>query len=666
MNAQKKIIFQPKKQNITYGYNKPDIYLRVEKERERQKKIKKFTRKNELKIIYKYWILLKRHYLFKQMVKRQKLNLVSIAFGLLKYYYLTNYQKYGNIIEHFDLRKKGMIFYMLYNEHIIKSKKRFLISQKIITTIDTFLNTTRNQIQKKYNNYGLNQKFYFNIFINQIFSLIRENGRINQSTALITNFQMNNAYFSIIKFLRRKNYIEKKLDIMPRMQSYSYFFRIIKEKISKKFEKSKKIFDFRLKFAYRSFNKQMKKSFKERNKNIFVQQFYEEKLQRKVFTKIKAHLIIVNNFRRMVVNKYFMEKERIKEKTEPEYHKKYSLIQKYREYKQKKLIPIKKIFFSNTKKIIERKKMNVFARKSAIKSLKKKIFIGFGKYTVKNKLFKIFLIKFQKIYRYNIKKEYIHLMQYKVHKFLGPWEEYDNYLPHLVGYYITQKFNEQLISLKIYEMKSFIKKCRKIIINKKKEKNKSLAADIFYSKLLKIKVFEKFNSYSKYIKIKKMYKKDIQIKYLSALKLSMDLSKKENILKNKKKVTGKKSLYQKFFIGLMIWGGKNVYNHRKASMRNIIINQILKNEELNNTMNNFKENKDSINDKLATLILFKLIIFIIYRKLFNNLKVILLNNRFKNSIIKKYLKGLYQAKINNNQIKTKMNIIKDDVLNINK
>ena len=114
MNAQKKIIFQPKKQNIIYGYNKPDIYLRVEKERERQKKIKKFTRKNELKIIYKYWILLKRHYLFKkrhylfkQMVKRQKLNLVSIAFGLLKYYYLTNYQNYGNIIEHFDLRKKG-------------------------------------------------------------------------------------------------------------------------------------------------------------------------------------------------------------------------------------------------------------------------------------------------------------------------------------------------------------------------------------------------------------------------------------------------------------------------------------------------------------------------------------------------------------------------------
>ena len=50
MNVQRKII-QPIKQTIPYGYNKPDIYVRIEKEREKQKKIKKLTRSSELKII---------------------------------------------------------------------------------------------------------------------------------------------------------------------------------------------------------------------------------------------------------------------------------------------------------------------------------------------------------------------------------------------------------------------------------------------------------------------------------------------------------------------------------------------------------------------------------------------------------------------------------------
>ena len=663
MNVQRKII-QPIKQTIPYGYNKPDIYVRIEKEREKQKKIKKLTRSSELKIIYKYWILLKRHYLFKKMIKRQQLNLVSIAFGLLKYNYLANYQKYGNIIEHFDLRKKGMIFYMLYDEHIIKSKKRYLIKQKIISTLDTFLNIVRNQIQNKYNNYAINQRFYFNLFINKVFYLSRENDRINENTALITNFQMNNAYYAILKFLRRKNYIQNKLNIVPKEQSYIYFFNLVRKQINQKYEKIKKIFDFRLKYAYINFSRQIKINFKERNKISFIEQFYEEKLQRKAFTKIKAHLIIVNNFRKIVINKYILEKVKIKEKTELEFNKKYSLIQKYREYKQTKLIPIKRLFFKKAKTIIELKKMNAFARNHAIKSLKKKIFIEFGKYTVKSKLFKIFVLKFQKIYRYNIKRDYIHLMQYKVHKFLSPNNQYDDFLPHPVGYYITQKFNEKLINLKIYEMKSFIKNCRKIIINKKKEKNKCLAADIFYSKLLKIKVFDKLNSFSKYIKIKKIYKKDIQKKYLNSLKLSMALSGKEKIIKNK--IIKRKSVYQKFFIGLIIWEGINIYNHRKISIRNIIVNQILKNEELNNTINNNKKKINNVNDKLAALILFKLILFIIYRKLFNKLKLMLLNNRYNNIVIKKYLRALNQAKINKNEIKNKMDIIKDDVININK
>ena len=114
MNIQKRVI-QPIRQNMSYGLGKPDIYTRIDKEREKLKNIKIFTRQNELKIIYKYWVILKRNFLFKKMVKNQKMKLINIAFKLLKYNYLTNYQKYGQIIEKFDLRKKSMIFYMLYD-----------------------------------------------------------------------------------------------------------------------------------------------------------------------------------------------------------------------------------------------------------------------------------------------------------------------------------------------------------------------------------------------------------------------------------------------------------------------------------------------------------------------------------------------------------------------
>ena len=673
MNVQRKKV-QQIRQNVSYGPGRPDMYARVEKERERLKNIESVTRRNELKIMYKYWTFLKRYYLFKKMIKNQKMKLKSIGFELLKYNYLTNYQKYGDIVEQFDLRKKAMIFYMLYDEHIVQSKKRYIIKQKIISSFNLFLGQVRNQIEQKYNNYSITQRFYFNIFINKALYLSRENNRINQNITIITNYRMKNAYYSVLKYMQQNNYIKKNLYIIPRKKCYISFFEEIRKMINQKYINIKKIFDFRLKYGYKNFSTQIKRCFKERNKAIFVKQFYEEKLQRKALSKIKGHLIIVNNFRKLMINKILYEKEKIKEKTGLEVYKKYSLIQKYREYKQKKLIPIKRLFFKKTKRIIEHNKMNIYAREYAVKNLKKKIFIEFGKYALKNKLFKIFLLKFQKIYKNNIKRDYINLMQYKVHKFLNQNDSQPDYLPHAVGFYISQKFNNQLINLKIFEMASFIKKCKKIIINKKKEKNKILAADIFYSKLLKIKVFERFNLYHKYIQIKKTYKLNIQKKYLNSLKTSLVLSKKEKQYREKIRKNKGKSYYQKFFISLIISEGVNVYNHRKTSMRNIIINQILKNTEINNSNTNLKnffdnfddnEKINNINNKLAMIILFKLIIFIVYRKLFNKLKVVFLSYKYNNVIIKKYLKCLNQAKINQNAIKTKMNKIKDDILNIN-
>ena len=672
MNVPKNYI-KPMKQTISYT-GKPDIYMRIEHEREKIKNIKKLTKKNELKLIYKYFNLLKRFFLYKKLEKRSKLKLKFIAFQILKYNYLTNYQKYGDIIEKFDMKKKSMVFYMLYDEHIIESNKRFLLKKKLVSLFHTFLEKTKNQLDNKYNTYALTQKFYFNIVIDKILFISRENAKINNSTALLTSFQMNNAYFSIINFLKIKVYIKNNLYNFPRTNSYQKFFINIRNIIQNKYNDIKNIFDFRLKFGYIFFISQIKLNIKQRNKISFVNQFYEEKLQRKAFFKIKGHFIVVENLRNLIINKYLYEKEKLKEKAGIEAYKKYSLIQKYREYKQNKLKPIKNSFFKITKKVIEYKKINSYVKEYANKSLKKKAIIAFGKNAMKQKLFKIFLLKFQKIYKNNIKRDYINLMQYKVHKFLSPNDSQD-ILPHAVGYFLIQKFNNQLINLKIFEMLSFFRKCKKIIIDKKKEKNKNLAADIFYSKLLKIKVFERFNSYMKYIQIKKINNKNIQKKYLKELNSSFILKQKEKQYKNKFMKTKGKTIYQKFFIGLIIGGGVNIYNHRKVSMRNIIINQILKNEEMNNDtkknnnlddMNQIiKKNNNDINNKLATLILFKLILFIIYRKLFNKIKVKYLSEKYNTIIIKKYLRQLNKASNNISAIKLKMDKIKNDVLNLN-
>ena len=676
MNLPKKYIRPiPVPQNVPLPYGgKQDIYMRIELERERIKKIKKLTRKNELKLIYKYWKILKRFFLYKKLHKKSKFKIKFIAFQILKYNYLTNYQKYADIIEKFDLKKKSMVFYLLYDEHIIQSNKRFLLKKKLISSFNTFLNVTRNQLDIKYNTYAITQKFYFNIFINKLAFISKENEKINQSISLLTNFQMNNSYYSILHFLKKKIYIKNNLYNFPRMNCYQNFFENIRKTIQNKYLNIKNIFDFRLKFGYKFFLSQIKLNIKQRNKISFVTQFYEEKLQRKALTKIKGHYIVLENLRNLIISKYLYEKEKLKEKAGIEAFKKYTLIQKYREYKQNKLKPIKISFFTKAKKIIEYKKINSYVKEYYNKSLKKKAVIAFGKYTMKEKLFKIFLIKFQKIYKNNLKKDYINLMQYKVHKFLSPNESQD-FLPHVVSYYLIQKFNNQLINLKIFEMLSFFKKCKKNIINKKKEKNKNLAADIFYSKLLKIKVFERFNLYMKYIKIKNINKINIKKKYLLALNSSMILSKKEKQFRENIRKAKGKNIYQNFFVGLIIGEGVNIYNHRKISMRNIIVNQMLKNEEMENDTNEVNDlddvnqgiikNKNDMNNKLATLILFKLILFIVYRKFFNKIKVIVLSGKYKIIIMKKYLNQLNRANNNINAIRLKMDQIKNDVLNLN-
>ena len=674
MNVQKTYI-KPMKQTISYYGGKQDIYIRAELEREKNKNIKKLTRKNELKLINKYWQSLKRFFWYKKLVKKSKLKLKFIAFQILKYNYLTNYQKYGDIIEKFDLKKKSMIFFMLYNEHIIQSKKRFLLKKKLVSSFNTFLDITRNQLDIKYNTYALNQKFYLNIFINKAFFISKENSKINNCISTVTNMQMNNAYFSVINFFKKKIYLKNNLYNIPRMNSYQNFFVNIRNLIQNKYDDIKNIFDFRLKFGFKSFISQIKLNIKQKNKISFVEQFYEEKLQRKAFFKLKGHCIILENFRELVINKLLYEKEKLKEKAGIEAYKKHNLVQKYREYKQNKLKPIKKSFFEKTKKLIEHKKMKIYVKEYSNKNLKKKFFIWIGKYAMKQKLFKIFLLKFQKVYKNNIKRDYINLMQYKVHKFLSPNDSQD-LLPHTVGYFLIRKFNNQLINLKIFEMSLFYKKCKKIIIDKKKEKNKNLAADIFYSKLLKIKVFERFNLYMKYLQIKKLSNKNIQKKFLNGLKASMTLYQKEKEFNNKLRKVKGKNIYQKFFISLIIIGGANIYNNRKTSMKNIIINQILKNEEMyndTNEINNIDEiddiiqekNKSDINNKLAMLILFKLIAFIIYRKLFNKLKVAFLAEKYKTHVVKKYLNQLNKANVNINAIKSKIDKIKNDVLNLN-
>ena len=100
---------------------------------------------------------------------------------------------------------------MLYDEHLIQSNKRFLLKKKLISSFNTFLDLTREKLNNKYNTYALTQKFYFNIFINQIIFISKENSKINQNIALLTNFQMNNNYYSVFNFLKKRIYLKNNL-----------------------------------------------------------------------------------------------------------------------------------------------------------------------------------------------------------------------------------------------------------------------------------------------------------------------------------------------------------------------------------------------------------------------------------------------------------------------
>ena len=119
-----------------------------------------------------------------------------------------------------------MVFYLLYDEHIIQSKKRFLLKKKLTSTFNTFLNLTRKQLDVKYNTYAITQKFYFNIFIHKLAFISKENEKINQNIALLTDFQMNNNYYSVLNFLKKKIYIKNNLYNFPRMIVIRTFLKI--------------------------------------------------------------------------------------------------------------------------------------------------------------------------------------------------------------------------------------------------------------------------------------------------------------------------------------------------------------------------------------------------------------------------------------------------------
>ena len=659
MNIQKIKSTAPLKPSKTVDtYEKPDMYFRINKEKERIKKINIFTRKTELKLIYKYFSAIKQFHNYKQYIKKKILRYKHFSFSILKYNYLKNYEKYDKIIDHFDLKRKFKVFYLIYNEYIIASKKNYLMREFFTNNFNIFINNTKNSIVTKYNTFSNTQRYFFALFISKTLLTARMNQRLMNNKAIITKHQMDNAYLDFIKYFKQKVQLKNNITIMTVHYSYNNFFSKVTTQINMKNFYIKKIFDFKLNNGYKMFMSQIKMHFKESNKIIFTNQFYFEKLQRKALTRLKSHLIINNKFRQLISNRIIAEQEMIKLKIKNEREQLDLLIQKYREYKQNKLIPIKKLFLDKVKKQISNKKINNLAREFAEKMKKRKIFIELGKHCVKSKNFKIFLMKFQRIYKINLKRNYLNLMQYKVHKFLSDGQQND--IPHIVNYYLTQKFNDGLIRIKIMEMKSFIKKCKYLVYSKKIQIKKSYATDIFYSKVLKIKTLEGFKLFHKYINIKNKFDYQIKSEYMYKLYNAILLSQKEKITAANTKRIELKRVFPKFCLG-MILNGVDIYKHKNKIMRKYIIEQAKNNLIDENDV--FCENDNK--NLLASLVLFKAIVYIIYKKIFNFLKIIILKNRYEKSLIKKYLGYLNQAQINQREINAKMNLIKDDVLNKN-
>ena len=625
--------------------SKPSLYIRVEKEKIKMKNLKKLTYQTEFSLKKKYFNKLKFYHKFIQMRKRNVLNYKYMAYSILKDFFIEKLQKYCEIIEYFDRGRKIKVFTLLFKEHILKTKKNFITRKFIINGFQRFIKNTTREICLKYMEYRNIEKLYFQIFLKQSLNESRNVLKLSINKLKYVQMNMKKEYKNFFELILNKKTLKLKEFAVNKYNIHKSFFTAIKRKINSNLDLNISIRKNQMKNGFKYFIDDCKRLIKQRKKNIIANMFYIENLKRKIYEKYKNMYIIKKNFCNIVYGVIKLYKRRIVEKIKREIQHISNLRKLYKQMKNIKKKQIYKKFFRRIKKTVKFKKIIYYARNHYYEKLIKKVFKGYENFLLKEKAFKVFLSKFKKIYILNLKKNYIDLMRYKVHKFLDSPS-----LPQIIYYYLNKDFEKKLITFKYKEIGSFFRKCKKQKLSKMILKKKMFISNAFQKKKLKLKCFLFLKDYIKFCTINKKYN---QIILNSIFKVFQKLNKdndKVNMIKSKVKSILYKDYLGKIILSYILKNNNKCLNNKNKTIEFLITQY--KDEKL----------KKKIND-IPILIITNLIIKIIKKRPFKRILIYLIKKKYILYLIKKYIYLLIEAKNEEKEVHEKYSMIKNEILN---
>ena len=626
--------------------SKPTLYIRVEKEKLKMKNIKKLTYQTEFSLKKKYFGKLKFYHTFIQMRKRNILKYKFMAFSVLRDYFFEKIEKYCDIIQYFDRGRKIKAFTLLYKEHILNTKKNYIIRKFIINGYQRFIQNTTRDIYLRYLEYRNIGKFYFQLFFKQALNYSRNELRLSIQKSKYLQMNMRKGYQEFFDIILLKKTLKLKEFAVNKYNAYKSFYTQSKKIINFNLDLNISIRRNQMKSGFKYFISDCKKLLVKKKKSLFARMFYVENTKRKIFNKYKNMYLIKNNFCNIVYGILRLYKQKIVYKIKREIDHISNLRKLYKQMKNSKKKPIFKQYLTRLRKKIKYKKIMIYARNHYYKKLFRKGFKGLENNIIKEKAFKIFLSKFKKIYIQNLKKNYIDLMRYRVHKFLESPS-----LPPIIYYYLNKDFEKKLIAFKYKEIRSFFRKFRKQKLNKIIIQKKLDISSSFHNKNQTLKCFQLMKDYVKFIKINKKFNKLIMKSLFKSLKKITEEKMLIEKIKNRLKSTIYKDYLKKILLSYILLNRKYCINKKRNTLK-FLINE-------NNNENLKKRIKD-----IPTLILINLIIQKIKKKPFKEIIKFFIRRKYSFFLIKKYINLLIEAKNGEKEVQEKYSMIKDEIFNL--
>ena len=353
MNPKKVTISKPI--NIpftTYATAIPSIYLKVSKEKQKLKNIKKLKSQTQYLLKRKYFDKMLLNHRYIQLQKRILLSYKLTAFMVLKNYFITKISKYYDIIDHFDSIKKIKAFMILYKKHKINEKQTFLLKKTLRKNFLYFINTIQNNIENNYFLFHMIEKYYLKMFLKNVSISNKKNTALSIANEKFIKNKMIKNYNKIIKFLKNNIRLKMKTFYIRGKNFYNLFFKQMKYRNAFLYKNQQKIFDFKLKKFLKIFINNIKYKKTLEQKMLISILFRRDRLKQILFEKMKNHYFIIKQFINMVYKKKEYENLVKLNKIKIEISLKKNVIKKYRKYKRLKILEYYRNFFKNLKQKI--------------------------------------------------------------------------------------------------------------------------------------------------------------------------------------------------------------------------------------------------------------------------------------------------------------------------